>query len=152
MLNPIHNNRMELVSKLPSFITGDEIQRFQTAINVLENIDETSDAGFFYLPESDIRGIINKLYNEFNEDKKQQKFNSSWTRIIIITTLTYIIMSNYMLFLQVKEPYYNAVIPATGFYLSTLSLSFVRKLWIQWYDWKHLTTHPHTHAHTHAHV
>jgi len=141
MLNPLHSDRRERVSKLPTFITGEEIQQFQTAINVLENIDESSDGGFFYVPENDLREIITKLYNEFNEDKKHQKFNSSWTRVIIITTLTYIIMSNYMLFLQVKDPYYNAVIPATGFYLSTLSLSFVRKLWIQWYEWKH-----HVHA------
>jgi hypothetical protein len=141
MLNPLHSDRRERVSKLPTFITGKEIQQFQTAIDVLENMDETSETGFFYVPESDVRKIINNLYKEYNEDKKHQKFNSSWTRVIIITTLTYIIMSNYMLFLEVKDPYYNAVIPATGFYLSTLSLSFVRKLWIQWYERNH-----HAHA------
>lgn len=150
MLNPIHTDRRELVSKSHTFITGDEIQKFQTAIDILENMDESCEEGVFYVEESDIRVIINKFYKEYYEDKKHQTFNSSWTRIIIITTLTYIILSNYMLFLQMKDPYYNAVIPATGFYLSTLSLSFIRKLWIQWYDWKH-HTHANTHANTHAH-
>ena len=86
--------------------------------------------------EEQTQNTIDLLYEEYNNEKKRQRFNSSWTRIIIITILTYIILSIYMDFIHIKDPYYNAVIPAIGYYLSTLSLSFIRKIWIEWDDWK----------------
>ena len=86
--------------------TGDEIHQLQNAIDVLRE--------------------------EFKEEKKQQQFHSSWTRIITISTITYVTMAIYMYLLGVNQPYYSAVIPTTGFYLSTLSVSPLRRIWLKW--------------------
>lgn len=81
-----------------------------------------------------LQTAIDALREELKEEKKHQQFHSSWTRTITITLITYVTLGIYMTILGVKYPYYSAVIPATGFYLSTLSLSPIRNVWRKWCD------------------
>jgi hypothetical protein len=48
--------------------------------------------------------------------------------------ITYATIYGYMLFLEVKRPELNAVIPTIGFNLSTWSLPYLKRLWIWWKD------------------
>lgn len=53
----------------------------------------------------------------------------SWTRRISIAVLTYIVIVSYLLFIENDAPYINAVVPVVGFLLSTLAISWIKKIW-----------------------
>eukprot|EP01041_Mallomonas_annulata_P010036 gene10036-20898_t len=84
---------------------------------------------------SELRCRLDTLDHRHALDDKGKKFDSSWTRVLIIMAITYVSLSNYMHLIGVGDPLRGAVVPTIGFYLSTWSLCFMRKLWIRWYDW-----------------
>ncbi len=55
----------------------------------------------------------------------------SFTRKFLLTFLTYIVLTLLLFSLGAKNPFQNAIIPAVGFFLSTLSLKFVKEWWIK---------------------
>ena len=58
-------------------------------------------------------------------------WETSWTRKIIITGLTYIIVMTYLTGLGMERVYLHALVPAMGYFLSTLSLPYFKKFWIE---------------------
>lgn len=56
-------------------------------------------------------------------------WETSWTRKVLLILFTYLTISLYMKFVLRSDPWLNAIIPSIGFYLSTLSLPFFRKIW-----------------------
>lgn len=56
-------------------------------------------------------------------------WETSWTRRISITVLTYIFVLLYLFFIGNKDPWINAVVPAAGFLLSTLAVSRIKEIW-----------------------
>lgn len=67
--------------------------------------------------------------------KRNQKVeeNKAWetsrTRLFIITIITYVTMVLVFSVLHSSQPLRDALVPTTGFFLSTLSLPFVRRVW-----------------------
>lgn len=68
-------------------------------------------------------------------EKRNQKveIDKSWetslTRKILLILFTYITIALYMKFVLNIEPWLNAIIPSLGFFLSTLTLPYFKKLW-----------------------
>lgn len=64
---------------------------------------------------------------------KSVELNKAWetsnTRRILIIFFTYISIALYLKFIVGIDPWINAIVPTVGFLLSTLTLSFFRKLW-----------------------
>lgn len=58
-----------------------------------------------------------------------KRWESSWTRRLLIILFTYTLLGSYMWAIGVTQPLLNAIIPSVGFTLSTLSLPFFRKMW-----------------------
>lgn len=58
-------------------------------------------------------------------------WETSWTRKIIITALTYIVVMLYLTMLGMERVYFHALVPAGGYFLSTLSLPFFKAYWIK---------------------
>ena len=58
-------------------------------------------------------------------------WENSWTRKISITITMYAFMIIMMFSLDLPSPFINAIIPTSGFILSTLGLSFVKTAWIK---------------------
>ncbi len=56
-------------------------------------------------------------------------WETSWTRRILILILTYIVIVLFFYFARLPEPFLNAIVPAVAFLLSTLSVSYVKKVW-----------------------
>lgn len=54
----------------------------------------------------------------------------SWTRRIFIALATYIIAGIWLMLIHDTNPLLKALVPAAGYILSTLSLPFVKKLWL----------------------
>ncbi len=60
-----------------------------------------------------------------------KKWETSWTRRILLVIFTYLSIGLYMNAIGVFNPWLNAIIPSIGFLLSTLTLPFFKRLWAQ---------------------
>lgn len=55
----------------------------------------------------------------------------SWFRRILVGLLTFIIVGLFLSGIEVKDPWVNAWVPVLGFLLSSLTVSFAKKLWLK---------------------
>lgn len=69
---------------------------------------------------------IEKRNQRVEQDKD---WETSWTRRISITLLTYAVVTIYLALIDNDKPFVNALVPAAGFFLSTLVLKSIRNLW-----------------------
>ena len=58
-------------------------------------------------------------------------WETSKTRKGIIAAMTYIIIVIFLKLIEAPHPYLNALVPTGGFLLSTLTLSYFKKIWTQ---------------------
>lgn len=75
--------------------------------------------------EEELRKI--SLRNERVELNKA--WETSWTRMLGVTSVTYVTMILIFVVLGSARPYLDALVPTSGFLLSTLSLPVIRNLW-----------------------
>lgn len=54
----------------------------------------------------------------------------SITRRIFILAVTYVIAGIWLVLIDNAHPWLNALVPAVGFLLSTLSLKFIKRWWV----------------------
>ena len=70
--------------------------------------------------------IIKKRNLKVELDKK---WESSWSRKIVLGILTYLAIALYLFTIDITRPWLNAIVPTVGFLLSTLTLPFFKKIW-----------------------
>lgn len=73
---------------------------------------------------------LEKIEQRNTKVEADKAWETSWTRRFFIALFTYLVISLYMSAIGVNQPLLNAIIPTIGFLLSTLTLSFVKKIWI----------------------
>ncbi len=79
-----------------------------------------------------IEGIekeIEKLKKRNKIVEKNKAWETSYTRRILLIIFTYLTIGIYFSFIEVDRPWINAIVPALGFLLSTLTLPFFKNLW-----------------------
>lgn len=69
---------------------------------------------------------IKKRNAGVEEDKR---WETSGTRKTLLIVFTYLSVGLYMNAVGIPDPWTNAIVPAVGFFLSTLTLPFFRGLW-----------------------
>lgn len=78
---------------------------------------------------------IEQQVAEILERNKRVEADKAWetskTRKALIIMITYFIACLVMWAIGVKKPYIDAIIPTTGFYLSTLSVGWVKGFWFK---------------------
>jgi preprotein translocase subunit SecF len=86
-----------------------------------------------------IKALIKKLEEETEKIKERNRrvetdkaWETSTTRKIIIVIATYFVISLFLFVAKIERPFINALIPTFAFILSTLSLSFFKKLWLRY--------------------
>ena len=72
-----------------------------------------------------------KMIKERNKRVElDKKWETSITRKICIMILTYIVVVIYTILIsKITNPFLSSIVPVIGFFLSTLSLKYVRKIW-----------------------
>jgi hypothetical protein len=60
-----------------------------------------------------------------------KKWETSYTRRVLLFLFTYIAIGLYMWVIDVPRPWLNAIVPSVGFLLSTLTLPFFKDLWLR---------------------
>ncbi|MDD5750728.1 MAG: hypothetical protein PHU56_03760 [Candidatus Pacebacteria bacterium] len=83
---------------------------------------------------------IEKEIIEIKERNKRVEIDKAWetslTRRILLIAFTYLAIGLYMRAIGIARPWLNAIVPAVGFLLSTLTLPFFKKVWIKHVDKK----------------
>lgn len=90
-------------------------------------------------PESDSVLVMERLdvlerrVEEIRARNQRVESHKAWeqsrTRLLSITAVTYVTMVLVFSVLGSQRPGVDAVVPTTGFFLSTLSLPLVRRIW-----------------------
>lgn len=85
-----------------------------------------------------IMATIEELQLEIEKIKKRNQrvetdkaWETSWTRKIVISILTYIVIVVFFYFAELPKPFINAIVPAIAFVLSTLTVPLFKKWWLK---------------------
>ena len=80
---------------------------------------------------------IQKDLDEIKERNKKVESDKAWetsyTRRFFLIAFTYLAIYLYMEAINVPKPWLNAIVPAVGFLLSTLTLPFLKNKWIKYF-------------------
>jgi len=57
-------------------------------------------------------------------------WETSWTRRGIIAIFTYLVVVVFLISIDAQDPWLAALVPAGAYFLSTLTLPFIKKWWI----------------------
>jgi len=75
------------------------------------------------------------MTEDIHERNKRVEADKAWetslTRRSIITVVTYLIVGFYLNLLKVDYAWFHALVPPAAYVLSTLSLGFIKKIWIE---------------------
>ena len=74
---------------------------------------------------------IEKIKQRNSKIEIDKAWETSYTRKIIIAVLTYLVIVLFFIYANVANPFLNAIVPTIGFILSTLSLPYFKKIWIE---------------------
>ncbi len=72
--------------------------------------------------------VIEKRNTRVELDKR---WETSWIRRLAVIIFTYVAIGLYLQIIHVTNPWLNAIVPAVGFFLSTLTLSVVKQYWMK---------------------
>lgn len=61
--------------------------------------------------------------------EKDKAWETSLVRRLLVILFTYLIIAIYFNFVLHINPWLNAIVPTAGFFLSTLTLPFFKKMW-----------------------
>jgi hypothetical protein len=79
--------------------------------------------------ETDLSTRVAEIENRNKTVTLDKAWETSLTRKISIASLTYIVVLIYLFVIGNNNPWINAIVPPTGFLLSTLALGWLRKSW-----------------------
>ena len=74
---------------------------------------------------------ITAIENRNKKVENDKAWETSVLRKIIILVLTYIFAVLYLKIADTTNPFFGAVVPTVGFFLSTQTLSIVKKWWLR---------------------
>ena len=75
---------------------------------------------------------IEKLKNRNKKVESDKAWETSYARRFLLIVFTYLAIGFYLNAIQIERPWLNAIVPAIAFLLSTLTLPFFKKLWLNY--------------------
>lgn len=84
-----------------------------------------------------MKAEIEKIKARNKRVETDKAWETSKTRRLIITLMTYIIIVIFLISIKAPNPWLNAIVPTIAFVLSTLTMPFFKKLWIKYANKKH---------------
>jgi hypothetical protein len=80
---------------------------------------------------SELETRVSQIEKRNQNVEMEKAWEGSWTRKLLIILFTYLSIALYLYFIVGIDPWINAIVPSIGFLLSTLSLSYFKKMWSQ---------------------
>jgi len=84
----------------------------------------------------DLKKEIDQIKTRNARVEIDKTWETSLTRRLLLITFTYLAIGLYLKAIAVPNPWLNAIVPAVGFLLSTLTLPFFKDFW-QKHIYKH---------------
>ncbi len=81
----------------------------------------------------DLEKEILAIKNRNKNVEIDKSWETSWTRKFLLIIFTYLAIGFYLRVINIDKPWLNAIVPSIGFLLSTLSLSFFKKIWERYF-------------------
>ncbi len=78
----------------------------------------------------ELESVVEEIKKRNQRVEIDKLWETSWTRKSVIVVLTYAIVVIFLYIVHVSTPFINAIVPVIGFILSTLTVSFFKKMWI----------------------
>ena len=75
---------------------------------------------------------IEKIKDRNKRVETEKAWETSWTRRITITTLTYLVVSIFFYAAGNSEPLNQAIVPTLAFVLSLFSSPLMKKMWLKY--------------------
>ena len=82
------------------------------------------------MKSDDLLQRIEKLESRNRRVEGDKAWETSWFRRISIMIMTYIVVAFYLRFVVHIDPWINALVPVIGFTFSTLTLSLLKREWL----------------------
>jgi len=74
------------------------------------------------------------LIEERNKKVEADKaWETSWLRRILLAIFTYLAVALYLRSIEISQPWLNAIVPAAGFMISTLTMPIFKKIWLKYF-------------------
>ncbi len=77
-----------------------------------------------------IKNKIKKIEERNAKVETDKAWETSYSRRILIMIFTYLAIALYLNAINVPDAWLNAIVPAIGFMLSTLTLPFFKEVWV----------------------
>jgi hypothetical protein len=81
--------------------------------------------------EESLEQRIQKIEERNRYVEQNKSWETSWVRRLCISVLTYLVVLAYSWWIGTARPWIHALVPVMGFLLSTLTISTIKKHWIQ---------------------
>lgn len=81
--------------------------------------------------KTELEKRIEALEQRNKKVEADKGWETSWARRISIAVLTYIVVCTYLSLVIHINPWLNALVPVVGYMLSTLTLGYLKKRWIE---------------------
>lgn len=78
----------------------------------------------------DLEQRVQKIEERNSSVEADKAWEGSWTRRGLLVLFTYLAIGLYMWAIHVPNPWLNAIVPAIGFILSTLTMPFFKRVWL----------------------
>ncbi|PIP74571.1 MAG: hypothetical protein CO135_01125 [Candidatus Levybacteria bacterium CG_4_9_14_3_um_filter_35_16] len=84
---------------------------------------------------SNFEDLEKRLKNIEDRNKKvetDKAWETSLVRKALLITFTYLSIGFYLNAINIDRPWFNAIVPAFGFFLSTLTLPYIKSFWLKY--------------------
>lgn len=85
---------------------------------------------------ADLEKEIELIKQRNKRVETEKSWETSWIRKILLGILTYLVISLFFLVAELPNPFINSIVPTLAFILSTLSLSYIKNLWLKYINKK----------------
>ncbi len=75
---------------------------------------------------------VSSIESRNSKVESDKAWETSWSRRLLIALFTYLAIALYLNAISIPNPWLNAIVPAFGFLLSTLTLPFFKELWLKY--------------------
>ena len=83
--------------------------------------------------QDELEKRIIAIENRNSKVESDKAWEISLTRKILLIIFTYLSIGLYLNAIKVVNPWLNAIVPAVGFLLSTLTLPYFKNIWLKYF-------------------
>jgi polyferredoxin len=79
----------------------------------------------------ELENEIEKIKERNARVEKDKAWETSWARRLLILILTYFVVVVFFCVADLPKPFANSIVPTLGFFLSTLTIPWVKARWMK---------------------